>query len=182
MRGLTKMEKEKIETKANELLKHYNEYITDESFVDIVGIARAMGFVVGQATLDDGEDGFIIIDNSKKELLGIKTNKLIVVNKNRDFNLRRFIVAHEIGHYYLECGDSEKAFASREHKTGKSDKENEIDYFAACMLMPSEKFIKKYNEYKKDFDNNAILTFLLSKQFGVTIKTCERRFEELALN
>lgn len=176
------MEKVQIEQKASELLKNYEEYISDDSFVDIVGIARAMGFVVGQATLDDNEDGFIIIDNSKDELLGVKTKKLIVVNKNRDFNLRRFIIAHEIGHYYLECGNSDKAFASREHKTGKSDKENEIDYFAACLLMPSESFIKKYNEYKEIFNDKIILTLLLSKQFGVTEKTCERRFEELALN
>lgn len=176
------MEKSQIEQKASELLKDYEKYISDDSFVDIVGIARAMGFVVGQAALDDKEDGFIVIDNSKEELLGVKTKKLIVVNKNRDFNLRRFIIAHEIGHYYLECGNSDKAFASREHKTGKSDRENEIDYFAACLLMPAESFIKKYNEYKKIFNEKIILTLVLSKQFGVTPKTCERRFEELALN
>lgn len=183
VRGLSYMEKTKIEEKAKELIQSIN-YQDQHEEIDIIQIAKDLGFAVGNALLDDEDDGFIIVREGAEEILGIKTDKLIGVNSKRTLEWKRFIIAHEIAHYVLHYSaqNTKGMYAHRDHKKGKNSVENDADYFAANLLMPREKFTEKFNELKEkglDFDE---IVLLLASKFVATTKTIERRIGELQLN
>lgn len=164
-----------IEQKAKDVLAQYE---SEQSVIDIVGLVRSYDFVVKPIELDDEEDGFIIVDTRKGDF------RLISVNTNRTYEEARFILAHEIGHYIMsESKEKDILFAAREKTHGRSEEENEIDYFAACLLMPKTLFIKKYKEFKKQIgDKENILAVRLADFFKVPVESAKRRMiKELKL-
>ncbi len=93
------MNKHNIEQKTNHLLQSL-KYNGGE--VNILMIAQSLGFVVGIATLPSNDNGFILIDYSKEHIyhiIGVPTDKAISVNVQHEIQAKRFIIAHEIGHY-----------------------------------------------------------------------------------
>lgn len=95
------MSKHNIEQKTNHLLQSL-KYNGGE--VNILMIAQSLGFVVGIATLPSNDNGFILIDYSKEHIyhiIALPIDKAIGVNVHLDLQTRRFIIAHEIGHYIL---------------------------------------------------------------------------------
>lgn len=177
MKGLTDMEKRLIEQKAQKVI---NEHIKDlKAPVDVISLAKEMGFVVANAMLTDNTDGFIIVNEDDDNVMQMNTSKLIGVNSSRPLDFKRFIIAHEIGHYVFK--EDNKIFARRENKHGRSAEENNIDYFSACLLMPSELFKKEFSELSlKDMslDNIAIR---LSTIFVVPLGSVNKRIAELKL-
>ena len=176
------MKKSEIEQKVEQMMKelHYSD-TSDE--IDVIEIAKKLGFAVGNAVMKDDVDGFSIIQKGAKEILGIETDKLIGVNSERELEWKRFTIAHEIAHYILHYSSQKYKgmYAHRDHKKGKNDIENEADYFAANLLMPKDKFTNKYKELeKKGLDRKEIIV-LLSAKFVVTQMMTERRIEELGL-
>lgn len=155
----------------------------DDRVVDVIGIAQGLGFVVGNAVLNEDDDGFIVVDESRKEIFGIKTDKLIGVNSNRTLEWKRFIIAHEIGHYILDFKEKnlEGLYANRYHSKGHSRRENAVDFFAASLLMPKNGFRSKYNEIKKKCSDSKEIVKELAKHFVVTVRMAERRVKELGL-
>lgn len=69
MEGLSNMEKKNIEEKALEFMNKMG-YVDDSDAVDVIDIAKKAGFAVGNAMLDDDEDGFIIVQESVKRDFG----------------------------------------------------------------------------------------------------------------
>lgn len=178
--GLT-MAKNLIEEKAKEALSLIGY---QDGEVDIINIARNLGFTVGIANLPEWDDGFIIIDDNKthiQKITGVKTDKIIGVNDKRDLQRKRFTIAHEIGHYMLHYAqDKSNLYAHREDKKGKNKEENDADYFAASVLMPKEQFRAKYDELKnKNLLTDEIIT-LLQKHFSVPYESAKRRIKEVA--
>lgn len=176
------MDKNMIERKAEETLAKV-KYSDNADSIDVISIAKKLGFVVANAGLNEDMDGFIIVEEGNDNILGIQTDKLIGVNASKDLNWKRFTIAHEIGHYILHY-DRDKdngMYAHREHVKGKNDAENEADYFAANLLMPKEKFMNKYNELKEKNLSIEEMVVLLADKFVVTQPTTRRRFEELGL-
>lgn len=179
---LDSSERMEIEGKALELMNSIG-YSDNSDSIDIIDIAHKMGFAVGNAILKDDMDGFIIVDESKKEILGIKTDKLIGVNSERELSWKRFIIAHEIAHYVLHYSPEKDngMYAHRDHKKGKNKQENEADFFAANLLMPRDKFVSKYKEFKAKGLSLEETILLLADKFIVTQITAQRRIEELGL-
>lgn len=182
MKDLTKVDKITIESKANELLNSHN--IDSYNGVNLIDLAKDMGFVVGTTYLDDSEDGFIIVDDDSHELVEqFGASKVIVVNERRSYKEKLFIIAHEIGHFVLNEHKS-KIFAHRERRPiVRGEEENDIDFFAACLLMPKVPFKKKLDALKEMYGNDTkkIITEL-SDIFGVTPITAERRIAEVKSN
>ena len=176
------MERKTIENKAAETLSRVND--KGSASIDIIGLARHLGFVVGNAELSDDEDGFIIVDEGKKEILGQATDKLIGVRADQSIEWKRFVIAHEIGHYILHYNKevNNGMYAHRDHKKGKNEFENEADYFAANLLMPADRFLKNYEELQKISLSVEEKVLVLAKRFCVTEKMTIRRFEELGLS
>jgi len=178
---LTMEEKKKIEERVKKIHFEFKSILKDDNF-DIVKFARQLGFVIGNARLDEDEDGFIAI-NPKGTLGNLFVNKVIAVNFNRTFEKKRFIIAHELGHYFLNAKEGAMMYAQRErHNTIDSEEEN-IDYFAACLLMPEEKFKMRYNELEKEVNNGSIdkesIVRKMSNIFGVDEGAIVKRFGEV---
>lgn len=182
--NIMNMTYEEIERKANEIIQKYQPDALEE--IDVIRIAKSMGFVVGNIELDENEDGFIIV-NDEKKIAGIGENRIIGINQNRSPKDKMFTIAHELGHYIFEKDDNKLIYAHRERKKKDNNAsgyvyENKIDFFAACLLMPKESFIKKYNAskelYKDDIDS---IVDKLSNIFGVTTKSVLRRIDEVGL-
>lgn len=181
-KGGSLMEREIIESKAFETLTKAND--KGDAAIDIIGLAKSLGFIVGNAELCDDEDGFIIVDESKDNILGQPTNKLIGVRADQSIEWKRFVIAHEIGHYILHYDrDSDNGmYAHRDHKKGKDSTENEADFFAANLLMPKERFLKNYEELRNNRLSLEEKVIILAKRFCVTEIMTRRRFEELGIN
>lgn len=172
------MERKEIEKKADEIIKQYN--VSTEYGVDIVQLCKDMGFSIIAIDLDETEDGFIIVNSELDSLPGFVTNKVIAVNSKRSYEDKRFIIAHELGHYVLK-NDNQNLVAARDSRHGRDDEENDVDFFAACILMPREAFIRKYKDFSstvekigKSFDPAR----WLASQFDVPIKSARRRMKE----
>lgn len=172
-----------IESRVDKMLDEIGYQDTNDD-VDLFEIARLLGIAVGNAMLNNDDDGFIIVNEGVDEILGIKTDKLIGVNSQRSLEWKRFIIAHEIAHYILHYSkEKDKGiYAHREHKKGKDEIENEADFFAANLLMPRERFINKFNELKSKGLSMDDICLLLEKKFIVTPKMLVRRIGELELN
>ena len=116
--------------------------------------------------------------------MGLKTDKLIGVNSDRSLEWKRFIIAHEIGHYILHFKEEgiEGLYAHRDHKRGHDDSENEVDFFAANLLMPRQRFEKKFTEMKALKLSTQDIIDELASYFIVTKRMAERRIKELGLD
>ena len=174
------MDKKIIEQKANTVLKTVG-YNGGE--LDVIAVAKALGFIVGISALPDWDDGFILVDKVTehiKKLIGFLTDKAIGVNADRDLPTKRFIIAHEIGHYMLHYNENDGIlYARREGIKGKPAEENDADYFAACLLMPQKYFKKRYDELKgKGLLDDDIFT-LLQKDFNTPYESVKRRLKEI---
>lgn len=175
-KGLTPMEKTKIEELAAKVLADASY---SDGAVDIIKIAQKKGFVIGNAVLKDNEDGFIIVDDKAKQVLGIDTSRLIGVNTKCELEDKRFIIAHELGHFLLHYNDKKDTmFAHRENIKGKNAEENDADYFAACVLMPEQQFKKTY----KDIASQEDAAEKLAKAFKVPYDSARRRILEVSEN
>lgn len=169
------MNKHNIEQKANYLLESI-KYNGGE--VDVLTVAQTLGFVVGIAALPSNDNGFILINHSKEcinHIIGVPTNKAIGVNAYLDLQTRRFIIAHEIGHYKLHYNENIDSFARCEFLYQVSREEIESDFFASCLLMPQKYFTQRYNELKnKDLSKEDMIT-LLQKSFNVPEEKLKQR-------
>ena len=177
---LTEMEKSIIEKKAQDLLDKYKVDVSNG--LDIIELATKMGFAVGHAPLPDTEDGFINIDKRKKTLGRASSNMIIGVNDQLGYTKRRFVVAHEIGHYVLEEGVNSLMFAHRDKNAElRNEDERDKDYFAACLLMPRKEFTQKYHEINK---NNSQIYWTVEKLYRIfkaPYISVIRRLEELGM-
>lgn len=134
---------------------------------------------------EDAFDGMLLYD-TYSSIFHIHIN---IDNGNRQDSKRgRFTLAHELGHFFLD-----------EHRLGlkygllephmsfhninqKSLIEEEADYFASCLLMPSDKFRNHSGEYQRRTGNKkfSLDTLLnLSESFNTSILSTLIRFGEV---
>lgn len=164
-----------IEKTVAEILKSCD--YKETGYVDVLKIAQDLGFLVGNSNLPDTQDGFIIV-NDKSNIEGFGTNKIIGVRSNLTYEMKRFIIAHELGHYFFKPAN-EEMFAHREHRIGKNDEENEFDYFSACLLLPKDLFDSTYEKLNKDGINENFLISQMANEMKVPALCVSRRFGEL---
>ena len=76
------MEKKQIEAQVRTLLKAFGYRFNQDDYVNIIDFVHSLGFIVGNARLDDGEDGFLAIQAGDKAKNGneISNDKIIGVN------------------------------------------------------------------------------------------------------
>jgi len=93
----------------------------------------------------------------------------------------RFTLAHELGHYFIDnhrIGLSKgilPVHGSLNFKNKNQKIEREADYFASCLLMPSERFSKDCVGNKFSF----IFLSKLSVKYNVSLTACAIRFSEI---
>ena len=136
--------KQEVEKIAVNLL-NTNNYVDD--MVDIAYIVRKQGYEVFiDDDLEDDISGFV--DHNNKE---------VVLNANETPERRRFTLAHELGHIILNANDNQ--IQHRDNITNNqldiyASEPNEVEanYFAGCILMPKNVFIREFNSIKGDID------------------------------
>lgn len=172
------MKKSEIEKLVSGLLKQYGYNEKEDDYLDIVTFTRSLGFNVGNAKLDANEDGFIMIRPSSAEREDDLGDKVIAVNRDRTFDWKRFIIAHEFAHSVLhyKVGD---LYLHRENKKGKNETENDADYFAAALLMPRISFSRKCEELKKTGLSGNALSMQLASTYKVPLESASRRIHEV---
>lgn len=177
---LSCMDKNKIETQVTTLLTRYGYMPDKDDYVNIVDFVQHLGFIVGNAKLDDSEDGFLVIQTGDEARGGNGTSndKIIGVNVNRTLPWKRFIIAHEFAHSVLHYKSGETYF-HRESKKGKGNEENDADYFAAALLMPKESFKRLYSQFKNDGLNDNAICLQLASIFKVPLDSVSRRIKEV---
>ncbi len=174
----------KIEKAAQDALDRFGYKGTGA--VEIVELAKNEGFIVGEALLEDHSDGMILVNMKEKKILGHETKKIILVNRELDGYFKRFVIAHELGHYFLDRDNQKKDYILAHRDTrirDDDDHEKEMDYFAACLLMPSATFRQVRDVAASLFDENYVTTYvvkLLSNFFKVPERSVERRLKEVA--
>lgn len=155
--------------------------------VPIVDIVKQMGFAIKIAdTLPNDDSGIILIDPELNDIIG--NSKCVLINQKIKYGKRRFVLAHEIGHYLFEFdGINESryvhSFVRSYNKTSASDPtEHKVNKFAAELLMPAEIFETEYKKLKnsKDLGSTDIIV-TLSTFFETTTKSVEMRIIELCL-
>lgn len=179
--GLNYMDKKQIEAQATALLKEYGYVFQKDDYVDIVKFVQYLGFIVGNAQLDDSEDGFLAIQasNMAKNGNGTSNDKVIGVNSQRSLEWKRFIIAHEFAHSVLHYKTGE-IYLHRENKKGKGNEENDADYFAAALLMPKESFQRLYNQFREEGLNETAICLQLASIFKVPFDSVPRRINEVS--
>ncbi len=174
---LCEMEKIQIEKMVDSLLDLFG-YSKEDQYVDIVEFTKKMGFTVGNADLDENEDGFLLISQDRR---------VIAVNSDRPMEWKRFIIAHEFSHFILHYVLSddfknptqESVLLHRENKKGRNESENDADYFAAALLMPRKTFKKQYEKYKSEGLDDNVIYFHLATIFSVPLESAKRRVNEI---
>lgn len=172
---LSIMQKNDIDKQVSILLHKQGYNSTQQDYVDIVNFAQNLGFIIGQATLPDNEDGFLLIRPQDK-----KDSQIIAVNKHRSLEWKRFIIAHEVAHFILHYNVG-TAYIHRENVKGKDERENDADYFAAALLMPNDSFKRVHNKLVKDGLKDNALYIQLASVFKVPLGSVTRRISELSL-
>jgi len=134
------------------LLQDTNTNITENPSVDILKIARNVGI-----TIINYVPAKAIFE--KHAILNV--NK-ILVNNNDSHEEQRFSIAHEIAHFIFEKReDNSKLFAARSdskshqisHQLNLWMNEEIADYFAANLLIPTERFILWEDKSHKEIAN-----------------------------
>lgn len=131
--------KRKIESIVQDLLSKYK---IKDAPIPVERIAKGCGAKIFYQSLDNDLSGFMYRE---------KSNGLIGVNTHHPAVRQNFTTAHELGHFLLH--DQEQVHVDREIRTplhlrskvsseGTNELEREANYFAACLLMPSE-FIER---------------------------------------
>ncbi len=165
----------------NEILTIVNQILRIAKFngrsIDVVDLANKNGFSVFGLKEDAEIDG-AIIGRKDKDILNI-----IAYKKNLSEKENRFIIAHELGHFFLHF-DNEKfnfggtfAYAYHDHRNLSKSLEEEADFFAANLLMPKDIFLE---EVKKigELARYKIGQNLLSDIFNVTPECIKLRLGE----
>lgn len=169
---LTHAQRTQIEQQAQELLADIQKY--DDTFwgVNLNVLAARYGFDIYETEMADVLQGDITVDGNVR---------VIRVNINCTHELKRFIIAHEFGHFYTATDKSSLHIreSRKDIHSGKSINEEAMDYFAACILMPEDSFRKAYALLRKK--GYSAISRTLAQLFDVPVESAVRRINELHL-
>ena len=169
----------KYKEKVEKILSKLNIY---KAPIPIIDIANYYGFIVVEAMLENDESGFLMIDKDGTSINGEKRHKIICINHTDSPLRKRFTIAHELGHFFLEIegkNNIENFIVHREfaEKVDKQ-KEREADSFASELLVPTsflEKELSKLTEADLIFFD---VPYYISKYFQVSRTCAEIRYEQ----
>ncbi len=164
--------------------------------IDIIKIAHAYGFVVGDASFADNILGFIIVNENTSLFTDCnitlafsnhgssidrinRINQLICINNSMKPQRKRFIIAYELGYYilYFDAGaDGGWAHVDRPGRPeGEMKEVREADAFAKYLLMSEGSFTAKYQQIKNAGLREDEIYLLIARKYNVTETLAEQR-------
>jgi len=162
------------------------DVITDSGGrTDVLTIAQHLGFVVGNADIEDA-DGFIVV-NDNEIIPEFSSHRAIGVNSTKGLKSKRYIIAMELS-VYLEMRDRKAKedgvpkeevqlkFAKR-HDFKKGGDDESITQIAQSLLMPLEEFVKKEKELSSTITDKNTVAQQLSDYFSVPFLNVRQRLD-----
>ena len=108
--------------------------VTDYGFQNIFEAVEKIGYRVIRYPIGyESFLGFALIKD---------TERIIFSNSSQILSREIFSVAHEIGHHKLHLSEQGKRIIRDDDFNDRDEEEVEANYFAACILMPTEKINK----------------------------------------
>lgn len=155
--------------------------------IDIDLVARSMGITIFAAHFKDDDLRGILVDTDTP--LPPYNKKLFIAVNGTDYLTRkRFTVAHEIGHYLLNCDESLNYYERSWHESTRAadPTERAADFFAASLLMPTVMTKACFLELKKEdsLSDQELMTRVipeLAMRFEVSEKVALQRLAELGI-
>jgi len=155
-----------------EALNVLEEFQIDSLPVEPTGLAKCKGYRVEYRDL------------SEENFRGVLSDRKIAIDSTiESSSMKRFIVAHELGHGVLGHGTSGYYNESSEYDVPCSEREAMANLFARALLMPKH-YLQKAVEIFKSKDGNSSYSSCeeyLSDIFGVTERRVRDRLEECEL-
>lgn len=118
----------------------------------------------------------------------VKRDKDIVIFTNSSSRLSReiFTLAHEIGHVVLHLEESVSFIDDHVTIAGRSEdeREQEANYFAACLLIPSDEACKFIDLEIQNFDERGLSAMDIARimsEFNVSFDMVLNRLESLGI-
>ena len=168
----------KYKQKVEEILMNLNMF---KAPIQIIDVANNYNFVVVEAVLDNDESGFLMIDNEGVSINGTLQKRIICVNHTDSPLRKRFTIAHELGHFFLEIEGKEegKNFVVHRESSESIDrvKEREADLFASELLIPTALLEKELQNLTKADLILYDIPYYISKYFQVSRSCAEIRYE-----
>jgi Zn-dependent peptidase ImmA (M78 family) len=169
------MDKKEIAKIAKKIIE---EYSPNDLSVDPAKIALKLGIPVREVEfksyMNDSISGGII-----KEKDSIK----IYVSNSDAMNRKRFTIAHELGHYFLNHLENKGEYVDLHRGALYTNNPDEIDAdeFAACLLMEADQVKSKYKILKNvGFQEESIIA-RLANVFIVSPAAMRTRLKNLEL-
>lgn len=144
-------------------------------------LTKSQSFTVGLQDLDSDTTGLLLVNDSEY-IEGLQTHRLIVLNnflktKPNYLRRRRFITAHEFGHFILHK-EGKTIFAHRDYSSRETPEEKEADFFARCLLMPRSLVREVLSVGEVDSIDIEEKVALIARTFNVTEKKARQRLTE----
>ena len=150
--------------------------ISRYGIIDLFKECDRMGYKLIRYPLgEDADLGFAL----KKE-----DDTIICINTSIRLSREIFTLAHEIGHIRLHLID-DQPFIDNNTTIGRVDvdeKEQEANYFAACLLMPSDEVERFIDLELPDFEKNGLSGMDIARimsEFNVSYDVALNRLESL---
>ena len=185
---LTHERKKEIEAIVNRIRKEHGIRTADFDLIEFLTLDYA--FEVQIRRIEDDTIALLLVDE-KHFVKGSSSNRVIIINQyilesDVNFRKRRFLCAHEFGHFILHKRADQATFAVRDTPDNSSLQEQEAEYFAYCLLMPAELIDNLYGREDARSDVERIrskygfsMGELVSELFNVTKTTAVWRLKEL---
>lgn len=172
-----KMDEKEIKETVTEIL---NETDLDVAPISVVSIANFYGFNVYEMPMEDSISGIIMADD--KDIKGFNTNKIVIVNSNHSARRKRFTIAHELGHYFINNRPT-KCFAHRDAGNYSSE-ERDANNFASVLLMPEDEIRREVNNFRKsksgELPDFQLINYI-ADAFDVSQSAAEVRLKKLSM-
>lgn len=141
-------------------------------------IARKLNIPIKEVTFKKHK-GYLVSGGIIKE----NDELIIYVNSQESMERKRFTIAHELGHYFLNHMDNKGQYVDlhRELTYDKSVDEVAADEFAACLLMPEEIIKDKYKLLGSLGFSKDMIINKLAEIFFVSKSAMKHRLENLSL-
>lgn len=171
--------KEEIEAIAEQIIEKHSLYFPAFDLAKF--LTETEGFLVGEQAMEDGTTGLLLV-NDQQPIPKTNTHKLITTNlslrSEENYKARRrYIAAHEYGHFILHKQDSQ-LFAHRDVAHQDSQQEREADYFARCLLMPRKLVDVMLGSEMVQGLNDEEKISMVARVFNVTPKKAALRLRE----
>lgn len=171
---MNKISEEVIEKMTREILEDTDLMSVP---IDIAGVAKFYGFSLFKKPMEENESGLIIVYNEK--IKGYNSNKLIIVNENDSPRRKRFTIAHELGHFFLN-GVGKECFAHRD-VGDYGESERDANRFASALLMPKKDIEQAVAHIKEEYPKcpQSLIVSEVARAFWVSQSAAEVRLKRL---